>query len=207
MAFRFWRPASTTCSGDSSTSSRSGYHDSAYSFSPDRRSPEVSLRASTGSNPGSAASPDPGGRVSKRDRNRAARPPEGPQPQPDSGGRESTGSSQEHQSVQGKGREENGDGLGTWADRQFRFVQQGRGSSPTHIPGTPVLAPAPPRQPAPASSSSEAEEAARADAAEAEADTRAEEAAWRWRFGRRWRVEQVCTMYFAPRALQTLLKP
>lgn len=76
-----------------------------------------------------------------------------------------------------------GDPLGTWAHRVFRFGPgAGKISAPTHIPGTPEVAEIRSRVSQQGKGRPFREDCEDDDAAEA---------AWRWRFNRRWRSEQV----------------
>lgn len=81
------------------------------------------------------------------------------------------------------------DTIGTWGHRVLRFQPQLETSSPTHIPGTPDEPELQPR------TARARKRATRGDDQERQTSTDDEaaavNAAWKWRFNRRWRTEQV----------------
>ena len=82
------------------------------------------------------------------------------------------------------------DTIGTWGHRVLRFQPSRKASTPTHIPGTPEESEMRPHSARSRSRSTEKAPALdRRDSNDEEAAVM--NAAWRWRFNRRWRTEQV----------------
>ena len=84
------------------------------------------------------------------------------------------------------------DTIGTWGHRVIRFGPDKKASTPTHIPGTPEepeIRPRSARSQAQKKFSAKSEQLERCTSNDSEAA--AVNAAWRWRFNRRWRTEQV----------------
>ena len=81
-----------------------------------------------------------------------------------------------------------GDPLGTWAHRVVRYQPHHTPTAPTHIPGTPDVDDLHPRQ----------QSTAKGQPPSEQGEDAAIEAAWRWRFNRRWRTEQVRRLLYCP---------
>lgn len=83
------------------------------------------------------------------------------------------------------------DTIGTWGHRVLRFKPEHKSSSPTHIPGTPDESELQPRSARTRRRTTRGGPPERRVSIDEEAA--AVNAAWRWRFNRRWRTEQVET--------------
>ena len=86
------------------------------------------------------------------------------------------------------------DTIGTWGHRVLRFQPGRKSSTPTHIPGTPEEPELKPRSAQ--SRGRSTERPAVLDRRSSNDDEAAAmNAAWRWRFNRRWRTEQVWKIF------------